>query len=136
MSTQAVTLQLPLSVYEFYKSRAQRARRSVEGELLELVATAVEDLEALPSDLAEAVAGLAVLDDEALWRAARSRLSSEQQEELEALSFKQQSEGLLPEEHERQAQLLRTGDRVMLVRAHAAKLLQERGHDISVLHHS
>ncbi len=65
MSTQAVTLQPLLPIYEFFKSRAERAHRSVEGELLELVATVAKDQDALPRDLAEAVAGLEVLADEA-----------------------------------------------------------------------
>ena len=133
MSTQAVTLRLPLPVYEFFKGRAEKAHRSVEGELLELAATAVDDLESLPRNLAEAVEDLDVLDDEALWQAARSRLPAGQQEQLEALSFKQQSEGLSREERQSQERLLQTCDRVMLVRAHAARLLKERGHDISEL---
>ncbi len=133
MSTQAVTLRLPLPIYEFFKSRAERAERSVEGELLDLAASAAEDQERLPNDLAEAVADLDVLDGEALWFAARSHLPAGQQEQLEALNFKQQSEGLTSEEQQLQERLLQVCDRVMLVRAHAARLLEERGHDISEL---
>ncbi len=73
MSTQAVTLRVPLPVYEFFKSRAERAQRSVEGELPEVVATAAAEEESLSSELAEAVAGLAILNAEALWRAARRK---------------------------------------------------------------
>jgi len=40
MPAQAVTLHLPTSLYDFFKQRAQRARRSVEEELLEAVETA------------------------------------------------------------------------------------------------
>ncbi len=133
MSTQAITLRLPLPIYEFFKSRADRAQRSVEGELLELAATAAEEQDSLPKDLAEAVVGLEVLDDKALWRVARTRLPAAQQETLEALNFKQQSEGLTAAERQSQGQLLHVCDRVMLVRAHAAKLLKGRGHDISKL---
>lgn len=39
MSTQAVTLEIPQPLYELIKSRAQQARRSVETELLEWVAS-------------------------------------------------------------------------------------------------
>ena len=35
MSNQAITLQLPLPVYEVFKSRAEQARRSVEAEIQE-----------------------------------------------------------------------------------------------------
>ncbi len=133
MSTQAVTLQVPLTLYEFFQNRAKRTHRSVEKEFLELAATAAAEEDELSPDLAEAVAGLEVLDDQALWRAARSRLPAEKQERLRALNYRQQSEGLTPDEQQRQEQLLKASDRVMLVRAHAAKLLKERGHDISDL---
>ncbi len=43
MSTHAVTLRVPLPVYELFKSRAERAQRSVEGELLGVVATAAAE---------------------------------------------------------------------------------------------
>ena len=91
------------------------------------------DQDALPRDLAEAVAGLEVLADEALWRAARSQFPAEKKEQLEALNFKQQSEGLTQTEQQSQEQLLTASDKVMLVRAHAARLLHERGHDVSEL---
>lgn len=133
MSTHAVTLRLPLSVYQFFKSRAQKAQTSVESELLELAATAAEDRERLPEDLAEATASLDVLDDAALWQAARRQLAAGQQEQLEALNFKQQSEGLTREEQQDQQRLLHAFDRVMLVRANAAKLLRERGYNICEL---
>ncbi len=133
MPTQAVTLRVPLPVYEFFRNRAERAHRSVEGELLELAATAAADQDRLSSDLAEAIGGLEILADDALWRAASSRLPREQLDQLEALNFKQQSEGLTQAERQRQEQLLNACDRVMLVRAYAAKLLKERDHDISEL---
>ncbi len=133
MSTQAITLQVPLSIYEFFRNRARQTHRSVEGELLELAATAVAEADRLAPDLAEAVAGLKILDDEALWRAARTRLPAGRQNQIEALNFKQQSEGLSQAERQRQEQLLNACDRVMLVRAHAARLLKERGHDVSEL---
>lgn len=136
MSTQAITLELPLSLYQTFKGRAERARRSVEVEILEFVASAAEDLGDLPADLAEAVEGLGVLNDEALWAAARNRVPVEQSEELEALNLKQQAEGLTQGERQRQEQLLHACDRVMLVRANAARILKERGHDVSVLLHS
>ncbi len=101
--------------------------------MLEVAATEAAEEDRLSTDLAQAVAGLQVLDDQALWLAARSRLAAEQKDQIEALNYKQQSEGLTQAERQRQEQLLSACDRVMLVRAHAAKLLRERGHDISEL---
>ncbi len=133
MPTQAVTLRVPLPIYEFFKNRADRTHRSVEGEMLEVAAAEAAEEDRLSADLTQAIAGLQVLDEEALWRAARSLFPGEQKEQLETLNYKQQSEGLTRLEQQRQEQLLSACDRLMLVRAHAAKLLKERGHDISEL---
>ena len=132
MSTQAITLQLPIPVYEQIKSRARRTRQTVETEVLNLVTTAVEE-ESLPDDIAAAVESLDLLDDDALWRAARNTLAPEKQEQLEALNFKQQSEGLTRSESDVHATLLHAYDRAVLVRARAAELLVERGHDVAEL---
>ena len=51
--------------------------------------------------------------------------------ELEELHFKRQREGLTANEAERAAELVRQYDRKMLLRAEAALLLKERGHDVS-----
>jgi hypothetical protein len=49
----------------------------VEAELLDALATALPIGDELPAELAEAVSPLAILDDQALWQAARSQLLSE-----------------------------------------------------------
>ncbi len=132
MSTHAITLQLPIPLYEQIRSRARRARLTVETEVLNLVTTAVEE-ESLPDDMAAVVESLDLLDDTALWRAARSTLTPEKQAQLEALNFKQQSEGLTRSESDVHATLLHAYDRAVLVRARAAGLLVERGHDVDEL---
>ncbi len=129
----AVTLQLPVSLYDHFKSRAKRTRRSLQAELLEAVATVATEEESLPRDMEQAIADLQVLDDEALWRAARAGLSEEARTRLEELNLKQQREGFTPSEREEHAHLLHQYDRAILVRAHAMQLLKERGHDVSQL---
>ncbi len=129
----AVTLQLPVSLYDHFKSRADQTRRSLEAELLEAVATVATEEESLPRDMEEAITDLEVLDDEALRRAARNSLSEETKARLEELNLKQQREGFTPSEREVHAQLLHQYDRAILVRAHAMQLLKKRGHDISEL---
>ncbi len=129
----AVTLQLPVTLYDHFKSRAERARRSLESELLEAVATVATEEETLPEDMEQAVEDLQVLDDKALWGAARHCLPEEARARLEDLNLKQQREGLTPGEREAHTQLLHQYDRAILVRAHAMQLLKERGHDVSDL---
>jgi hypothetical protein len=87
----------------------------------------------LPADLTEAISPLALLDDAELWRAARSRLADETAAQLEDLHLKRQRDGLTPAEEQTLAGLVRQYERVMLVRAQAAALLKQRGHDVTEL---
>ena len=133
MAARAVTLELPAPLYDHYSSRAERSHRSLEAELLDAVATAASDEEALSDEMARALADLALLNDEELWRAARNCLSAEARSQLEALNVKQQRERLTPAEKEALAQLVHRYDQAVLLRAEAARLLKERGHDVSRL---
>ena len=60
-------------------------------------------------------------------------MSREASEELEELHFKQRDEGLSGSEDAIRAKLMHEYERTMLIRAKAAKLLKDRGHDISGL---
>jgi plasmid stability protein len=133
MTGHSITLRLPTPLYERYRQRAEKTHRSVEAELLEAVTTAAPQEERLPQDLADAISDLGTLDDNALWHAARQTFPAEASSRLEALHFKRQDEGLTAEEQEIATQLVRQYEQSMLVRAHAAKLLKQRGHDISGL---
>lgn len=142
MALQAVTINLPDSLYERLARRASRTRRSLETELVEAVSASLpeeppagagDEPGALPDDMAEAIAALHLLDDEALWRAARTRLSAEKSVEIEALHLKRQSEGLSAPETAGLALLMNEYTRAMLVRSRAAALLKQRGHDVSGL---
>jgi hypothetical protein len=133
MSGQTLTLNLPGPVFARLEERARAANRTVEAELLDLLTTSVPAADALPDDLAEAVAPLALLDDDALWRAARSRLAAEAADQIEAFHLKRQREGLTEAEVQTLTGLMRQYERAMLVRARAAALLHQRGHDVSAL---
>ena len=133
MSAQAITLHLPGSLYDLFQRRAQQSHRSVEAVLLEAVTAAAPEGDDLPPDIAKAVSQLSSLNDRSLWLAARDRLSDDALAELETLNLKQQREGLTEDETGRLAELARGYERVILLRAEAASLLKERGHDISVL---
>jgi hypothetical protein len=73
------------------------------------------------------------LSDEELWRAARNRLPAETRSRLAALNSKQQREELSPSESETLDQLVHQYDKAILLRAEAARLLKERGHEVSTL---
>src|SRR5437867_628256 len=123
MTVQTLTLNVPEPLYQRLKQRAAQTERTVEDEALDVLVTAVPVADELPADLAEAISPLALLDDEALWRAARSRLAAEVAQRLEELHLKQQREGLTSEETQTLAGLERQYERAMLIRAQAAVLL-------------
>lgn len=133
MVVHSVTLDLPNTLYSRIEQRAARTQRSVEEELLDVLASALPASEDLPADLAAALAPLALLDDAALWRAAESHLAADAAARLEALHLKRQDEGLNDTEATEAARLVRQYERAMLIRAHATALLKQRGQDISSL---
>ncbi len=133
MAIQTLTVRLPDRLYAQLRHRAQQANRTVEAELVELVATAMPEQERLPAELSTELAGLEHLDDEALWQAAKSRLASAMARRTEKLHHKRQREGLTEAEGQALAELVQQYERAMLIRAQAAVLLKQRGHDVSKL---
>lgn len=134
MIVQAVTVSLPSLVYERLARRATLTHRTVEAELVEAVMTSLpEEPGELPADLVEAISALHLLDDEALWRAARTCLAPEKAADLEELHIKRQAEGLSASEAESLTTLMNEYTRTMLVRSRSAALLKQRGHDVSGL---
>lgn len=127
MTTRSLTIEFPDDLYDRVRQRAERAGQSVESELVDLVASALPDADDLPAAL------VSELDDVSLWQAARSHLASDAADQLESLTAKQQREGLTDQERQTQTDLLQQYERAMLARAEAAALLNERGHDVSVL---
>ena len=124
---QTLTVKLPSELYVRIKKRADDAQHSVEDEALELLAAT------MPDEPDRSFASLSLLDNAAVEQAARSRLSVEFAGELESLHLKQQREGLTAAESSRCAELIRAYERTMLIRAHAAVVLQKRGVDVSSL---
>lgn len=133
MSAHAITLHLPETLYERFLQRARWSRRSLETELLEAVAAAAPAESELPPDLLNEMDALGALADDDLWLLARQAMPFESGAALEALHVKQQGGGLSPVEDAERARLLHEYERTMLIRAQAAKLLKDRGHDVSKL---
>jgi plasmid stability protein len=133
MKMQTVTLNVPDMLYHRLQERAAQKQHSLEAEVLHVLIGAVPVADELPPDLTAALSPLRVLDDAALWQAASARLPAEVAAELEDLHLKQQRERLTDADRESLAGLVRQYERNMLVRAQAAVLLKERGHDVSPL---
>ena len=128
---QTVTVNLPDNLYQRMRRRARERNRTVEDEVVEVVARAFDD------DIAPATADLLeelpLLSDHDLWQAARMYIPADQAERMQELVWKEQAEGLTTAEQDEAGQLQRNAHRVMLVRGEAAALLAERGHDVDVL---
>ncbi len=133
MSAHAITLHLPETLYQRFRQRAEWTHRSLETELLDAVASAVSVEDELSPTLVKALEALEKLDDDKLWRLAGEVIPREASQELEALHLKMRDEGLSREEDAARARLMQEYERSMLIRAQAAKLLKDRGRDISRL---
>jgi plasmid stability protein len=133
MSDHQLTVTVPSALYDRLKQRAAQRQRSLEDEVvLALAATVPSEAEEM-ADLDATLASLTMQDDATLWQMAKSRVPVADAARLAELADKRQREGLTEPELEESAVLVQLHDRVMVVRAQAALLLKERGHDIARL---
>ena len=110
---------------------AQRLQQPLEKVLLDAVATALPLLDDLPPEMVDDIAALALLNDAALWRAARSTLSTSSQKQMDVLLDKKGQGNLTPAEQQKLDRLLAEYERSVLIRSQAALLLKQRAYDIS-----
>lgn len=133
MAVQSMTLTIPDDTYDELRRRAQRDQRSVEAEALRAVEAGLAAEPLLPPDLTATLQALALLDDDALWQAARTRLPEAGQSLLTTLNDKYQRIGLTVAEHRTATDLVERQGWVVALRAEAVVLLHRRGHDVSAL---
>src|SRR5262245_33177686 len=119
MSSELFTVAVPDKLLARLRDRARRANRTVEAEMLDVLAEAIPAADDLPAALQAALDALELLDDAALRRAFDARLSAEASAELESLTFKDRRAGLTPADEGRRRDLIRQYERAMLVRARA-----------------
>ncbi|MDQ2830358.1 MAG: hypothetical protein M3Y74_15095 [Chloroflexota bacterium] len=130
MTEPTVTLTLPASVYDELRQRARRHRRQLEDEAALTLTAAIGDDDALPRDVTVALAALATLDDDSLWRVSQSQPTVEDGILLDTLVDKRRRLGLTLDEERMVAELVDRHDRVMALRAEAVALLHARGVDV------
>jgi plasmid stability protein len=133
MALQTMTLTLPDDTYDELRRRAERDQRSVEAEALRAVEAGLAADPPLPPDLAATLEAMALLDDGALWQAARAGLAEAERALLVALNDKLQRDGLTAAERRTLADLAERQGRVVAMRAEAVALLHRRGHDVGAL---
>lgn len=130
MPTQTVSVTLPRRVFLKLERAAELTHRSVDDVLINTLNAALVDPPGLPPDLANELAAMHLLSDEALNAAAQPSLSPAEQLRLRQLNQKAGERPLTKAEGEEQEHLLRAYHRSVLRRAKALAILAQRGHPL------
>ncbi len=131
MPARTVTMQLPENLYLRLQQTAQATQQPFEAIVLRaLQVGSPPTWDNAPAEFQADLAALDRLDDTALWRIARSKATTAQMDRYQSLLDKNANTTLSAEEQTDLAQLRADLDRQMLRKAHAAALLQWRGHQI------
>ena len=131
MAVRTVTMQLPENIYLRLQQTAQATRQSFEAILLRALQVGSPPAwETAPARFQADLAALDRLDDATLWRIARTHATPAQMDRYQILLDKNANDMLSAEERTELGQLRLEFDRQMLQKAHAAALLQWRGHQI------
>ena len=131
MATQAVTLHLPEALYIRLQQHAQATHQSFDEVALRAMQVgAPPSWEDVPSEFHASLAALDRLDDDALWRIARSYQTETEMTRYSDLLGKNANDRLSDADRVELTQLRVQADHVMLSKAHAAALLRWRGHHI------
>jgi plasmid stability protein len=128
-----VTVNVPEKLYQRLSYRAKHTRRAVEDELMDAVVSGLPGSDELPAGLEAELGQLEVLSNDALWQVARKRFTPDQAHKLERLHLKAQRQTLTIREQKSEHALIQEYERILLIRARAARLLKDRGFDVSSL---
>lgn len=133
MTTQYLQIDLPDVVYQRLQERAHQMHQSIQETARSVMVEALTQADQLPVDLENLLASLQQLSDTELWLTAHSQMPTHHSTQLERLNRKRQREGLTIAEEQKATVLLKQYQRTILVRAQAAVLLAQRGHDLTPL---
>lgn len=131
MTGRDVVLSLPEDLYVRLEQTARATRQSLTDLLLRSVRVgSPPDWSQAPAEFQADLAALDRLGDDALWRIARSQRSEADAARLQELLEKNATDGLTATERLELNTQVTEADRLMLRKAHAAALLQWRGHAV------
>lgn len=130
MLEKTITVQLPESAFRKLKRAAELTYRSVDEILVSTIDAALIAPPNLPSDLADELAAMHLLSDDALRAAVQPSLSPAEQHRLQQLNHIAGERPLTQAEAAEQAVLLKAYHRSVLRRAQALAILAQRGHPI------
>lgn len=131
MSSISVTMDLPENLYVRLQQTAKATRQSLDAVLLRaLQVGSPPTWDTAPAEFQADLSALDRMDDAALWRIARTRATPAQMDRYQVLLDKNANQTLSAGERDELTRLRTSLDRDMLRKAHAASLLQWRGHQI------
>jgi hypothetical protein len=130
MAVSMIPVQVPEPLYRRLERTAKLTRRTVDEVLASTIAVALPSMSDLPEALANELASMIWLNDEALRAAAQPTFTVEQQKRLSELNdLEDQRQLSEPEQAEREA-LLAEYNRAVLRRAQAFAVLAQRGYQV------
>ena len=131
MTVRDIVLPLPEDLYVRLEQTARATKQSLTDLLVRAVRTgSPPDWSQAPAEFQADLAALDRLDDDSLWRIARSQRSEADAGRLQELLEKNADDALTPGERLELDAQVAEADRFMLRKAHAAALLQWRGHAV------
>jgi hypothetical protein len=126
-----VTLQIPDPIYQRLVNTANATGRSLEEVMLHaLKVGSPPDWDNVPDEFKTDLAALDRLEDEALWKIASARKTTEELARYDELLDRNQNGTLSQTEQLELIELRSQSDRFMLRKAQAAALLHWRGHHV------
>jgi len=131
MAEQTITVKLPESAVRKLQRAAELTHRSVDEILANAIHAVLTAPPDLPPDLADELAAMRLLSDEALWAAVQPSLSPAEEARLKQLNRIAGERPLTQAEAAEQAALLEAYHRSLLRRAQALAILAQRGHPVS-----
>lgn len=132
MTESLVAVQVPEPVYRRLQGAAVAAKRSVGDVLTSAVTVALPPSPDLPEALADELAEMIWLSDEALWQATTPTFTKAQQERLAILNDLSDDRTLTTTEKAEQTELLVAYEQSVLRRAQAFAILSRRGHHLPI----
>lgn len=132
MNSHAVVLNLPEPVYERIDRAARGMKQPFSQALVKIVEAGLPSFAKAPKSLQPELEALEVLSDAELWRLARAGMTASDQDEIERLLSKNETEGLSEVEEMQLDRLHFEADKLMLCKSYALLLLKWRGYVIPV----
>ncbi len=127
MSLQAVTLQLPESIYKSARRTARVVKRPLEEILVTVLKSSLPTLDGLPPEIVTELTALESLDNEQLSEVAHSTFPPSQRRRLSALLRKNQAGQTTAREQDALEILISEAERLMLRKSRGYALLKWRG---------